>query len=84
MIPCAAPRACGNASGGRWGAPDQLAVAWHALCSLASILWAVVVVAVVLWLIGLVADIAGDLIHLLLILALIALAYNVIAGRRGV
>ncbi len=52
--------------------------------SLTSILWAVVVVIVALWLIGLVANVAGNVIHLLLILALIVIAYNVIAGRRSV
>ena len=49
---------------------------------LGSILWAVVVILVVLWLIGLVANIAGGFIHLLLILALIVLLYNLFVGRR--
>ena len=51
--------------------------------SLSNILWLVVAVIVALWLIGLVANIAGNLIHLLLIVALAALVYNLIAGRRA-
>jgi hypothetical protein len=49
-----------------------------------SIIWAVVVVLVVLWLLGYFAvHIGGDLIHILLVIALIALIYNVFVGRRG-
>ena len=51
--------------------------------SLSNILWLVVAVIVALWLIGLVANIAGNLIHLLLIVALIVLVYNFITGRRA-
>ena len=50
---------------------------------LGSILWTVIVVLVVLWLIGLVAHIAGGFIHLLLIVALIVLLYNLFAGSRA-
>jgi hypothetical protein len=52
--------------------------------SLANILWLVVVVVVALWLIGLVADIAGNLIHLLLLVAVVVVLYNLVAGRRAV
>ncbi len=52
--------------------------------SLTDILWAVAIAVVGLWLIGLATNIAGDFIHLLLILALIVIAYNVIVGRRRV
>jgi hypothetical protein len=51
---------------------------------LASILWAVVVILVVLWLIGLVAGFAGGLIHLLLVIAIIIVLYNLFVGRRTV
>jgi len=51
---------------------------------LGSILWAVVVVLVVLWLVGfIVLHISSGLIHLLLIVALIVLVYNLIAGSRA-
>ena len=48
-----------------------------------SVLWAIVVILVVLWLIGLVAHIAGGFIHLLLVVALIVLLYNLFVGSRA-
>jgi len=50
---------------------------------LGSILWAIVVILVVLWLIGLLVHIGGGLIHLLLVIALIVLIYNLIVGSRA-
>jgi hypothetical protein len=51
---------------------------------LAGILWAVVVVLVVLWVLGWLAlHIGGGLIHLLLVIAVIVLLYNLFVGRRG-
>ena len=52
--------------------------------SLANILWLVLVVVVVLWLIGFVGQIGGGLIHLLLVIALIILIYNLLTSRRTV
>ncbi len=51
--------------------------------SLANILWLVLVVVVVLWLLGFVANIGGGLIHILLVVAVIILIYNLMTGRRG-
>jgi len=48
-----------------------------------SILWAIVVILVVLWLIGLVVHIGGGLIHILLVIALIVLLYNLFVGSRA-
>jgi hypothetical protein len=50
-----------------------------------GLLWAVVVVLVVLWLLGfIVLHVSSALIHLLLILAVIVLLYNLFVGmRRG-
>jgi hypothetical protein len=47
-------------------------------------LWTIVAVLVILWLLGFVMNIAGGLIHILLVLALIVIAYNFLAGRRTV
>lgn len=47
-----------------------------------QILWIILVVIVAIWLIGFLADIAGNLIHLLLVVGVIILAYNLIAGRN--
>jgi hypothetical protein len=52
--------------------------------ALANILWTVLVIILVLWLLGLVLNLAGGLIHLLLIVAAIILIYNLVAGRRAV
>ena len=48
-----------------------------------SVLWAIVVILVVLWLIGLLAHVAGGFIHLLLVVALIVLLYNLFVGSRA-
>jgi hypothetical protein len=47
-------------------------------------LWAIVVVLVALWLLGQLASVAGGLIHLLLVLALIVIVAQFISGRRSV
>jgi hypothetical protein len=49
-----------------------------------SILYAIAVILIVLWLIGLVANIGGGIIHLLLVIALIIIVYNLITGRARV
>jgi len=45
-------------------------------------LYTIVVVLVVLWLLGFIAHIGGGLIHLILVVALIILIFNLISGRR--
>jgi hypothetical protein len=48
-------------------------------------LWTIFVVLLVLWLLGFFTfHIAGGLIHILLVIALIVLIYNLVAGRRVV
>jgi Family of unknown function (DUF5670) len=46
-------------------------------------LWTIFVVLLVLWLLGFSLHIAGGLIHLILVLAVIMLIYNLIVGRRS-
>ncbi len=46
-------------------------------------LWTLFVVVLVLWLLGFSFHIAGGLIHLLLVVALIILVFNLISGRRS-
>jgi Family of unknown function (DUF5670) len=46
-------------------------------------LWTILVVLVILWLLGFSFHIGGSLIHILLVLALIVLVYNLLTGRRG-
>ena len=45
-------------------------------------LWAILVIILILWLIGFSLHIAGSLIHLLLVVALILLIVNLVTGRR--
>lgn len=48
-------------------------------------LWTLVVIVLILWLLGfLVFEAAGGLIHLLLVIAVIVIVYQLITGRRGV
>jgi hypothetical protein len=47
-------------------------------------LWTVFVVILVLWLLGFSLHVAGGLIHILLVLALVVLIFNLVSGRRGV
>lgn len=51
---------------------------------MASILWTVLVILLVLWLLGFVTSTAGSLIHLLLVVALIILVYNLLTGRSTI
>jgi uncharacterized membrane protein YtjA (UPF0391 family) len=47
-------------------------------------LWTFFVVVLILWLLGFSFHIAGSLIHLLLVVALIILIFNLVTGRRRV
>jgi Family of unknown function (DUF5670) len=48
-------------------------------------LWTIALVLFVLWILGFgVFHIAGGLIHILLVLAVISILWNLIAGRRAV
>ena len=47
-------------------------------------LWTIFAILVILWLLGFITNIAGGLIHILLVVALIVLAYNFLVGRRTV
>ena len=44
-------------------------------------LWTVVVVLLILWLLGFTMHVAGGLIHLLLVIAVIVVIYRLITGR---
>jgi hypothetical protein len=45
-------------------------------------LWTIFVVLLVLWLLGFTLHIGGGLIHLLIVVALVVLVYNLVTGRR--
>jgi hypothetical protein len=48
-----------------------------------NMLWTIFVVLLVLWLLGFSLHVAGGLIHLLLVVALVVLVINLLSGRRG-
>ncbi len=45
-------------------------------------LWTIIVLLGVLWLLGFSFHVGGGLIHLLLVIALVALVFNFLSGRR--
>ena len=45
-------------------------------------LWTIFVILLILWLLGFGFHVAGSLIHLLLVLAVIVLIINLVTGRR--
>ncbi len=49
-----------------------------------EMLWALIVVLLVLWLLGLIGGIGAGFIHLLLVVALVVLLFQLLAGRRAV
>jgi hypothetical protein len=49
-----------------------------------NMLWTIFVVLLILWLLGFSLHIAGGLIHLLLVVALVVLVINLVSGRSSV
>jgi hypothetical protein len=49
----------------------------------APMLWTVFVVLLILWLLGFSLHVAGGLIHLLLVVALVVLVVNLLTGNRA-
>jgi Family of unknown function (DUF5670) len=47
-------------------------------------LWTIFVILLILWILGFSFHIAGSLIHLLLVVAVVMLIINLISGRRAV
>jgi len=47
-------------------------------------LWTIFVILLILWLLGFTLHVGGALIHLLLVVAVVVLIFNLITGRRGV
>ena len=47
-------------------------------------LWTVLIILLLMWALGLGFGVAGNLVHVLLVVALAGLVLNVLQGRRGV
>jgi hypothetical protein len=48
---------------------------------MAGLIWGVIVVLFVLWVLGFAIHVGGGLIHILLLIALVLLVFNVLTGR---
>ncbi|MEA5469888.1 lmo0937 family membrane protein [Spirulina sp. 06S082] len=49
---------------------------------MSNLIWTAIGVVFILWLLGFSIHIGGSLIHILLVLALIGIVYNLFVGRR--
>jgi hypothetical protein len=47
-------------------------------------LWTVLLILLIMWALGLGFGVAGNLIHLILVVALVVLVLQVLQGRRGI
>ena len=47
-----------------------------------NLLWVIIIVLIILWLGGFALNIGGNLIHILIVIALIMLIYRLATGRR--
>jgi len=45
-------------------------------------LWTIVVILLILWLLGFTMHVAGGLIHVLLVVALVVIVFRLLTGRR--
>ena len=45
-------------------------------------LWTVIVLLLILWLLGFTLNVAGGLIHVLLVIALVVIVFRLLSGRR--
>jgi Family of unknown function (DUF5670) len=64
---------------GRQSQVDEL-FHWNT-CKEINMLWTIFVVLLILWLLGFSLHVAGGLIHLLLVVALVVLVINLVGGR---
>jgi Family of unknown function (DUF5670) len=47
-------------------------------------LWTIVAVLLILWLLGFSLHVGGGIVHILLVVALIVIVFNLVSGRRAV
>lgn len=59
---------------------------WRNLEGVKIMLWTIFVILLILWLLGFISGVGSgtSLIHLLLVLAVIVLIYNLVTGRRSI
>lgn len=49
-----------------------------------NLLWIIIVILVILWLAGFAMHVGGSLIHLLIVIAVIVLIFQLVTGRRAI
>jgi hypothetical protein len=47
-------------------------------------LWTIVAILLILWLLGFSFHVAGGLVHILLVVAVIVIVFNLLSGRRAI
>ena len=47
-------------------------------------LWTIVTILLLLWLLGFSFHVAGGLVHVLLVVALVVMVFNLLSGRRSI
>ena len=47
-------------------------------------LWTVVVVLLILWLLGFTMNVAGGIVHVLLVIALVIIVFRLLSGRKAI
>jgi hypothetical protein len=69
----------------RWSPAARTPGATKKLSGAYTMLWTITIILVILWLLGLVSGYTlSGWIHLLLVLAVIVLIFNLLSGRRGI
>ena len=48
-----------------------------------KMLWAIVAILLIMWFLGIGFHIAGSLVHILLVIALVVIVFNLLSGRRA-
>jgi len=48
---------------------------------MAGLIWGIIVILFVLWLLGFLLHFGGNIIHLLIVIAIVLLVFNIITGR---
>jgi uncharacterized membrane protein YtjA (UPF0391 family) len=62
---------------------------WHTACAQTAaggrlMLWTLIVLLLLFWLLGFAFDVAGGIVHVLLVIAVVLFLVNLISGRRTV
>lgn len=94
-VPSSAPSAAASNNRSRmsWAGREagSIGVSWHYACTACEsangkredrMLWTIVVLLLILWVLGFALNVAGGLIHILLVVALVVIVLRLLTGRR--